>query len=91
MPQPTSRREAVQAPADVDLANLEASSVVAAIVLAPDGRIVGANARMRRLLGITDVPSPIVPRFQLSRPVAMRPTQRSHFARSRVKTEPTSP
>jgi len=63
MPQPTSRREAVQAPADTDLATLEASSVVAAIVLAPDGGIVGANSRMRRLLGLTVLPSATAPRF----------------------------
>jgi signal transduction histidine kinase/CheY-like chemotaxis protein len=63
MPQPTNRREAVQRAADIDLTELEVSSVVAAIVVAVDGRIVGANARMRRLLGIAGVPSATVPRF----------------------------
>ncbi len=52
MPQPTSRREAVQVPADIDLANLEVSGVVAAVVLTLDGRIMSANPRMRRLLGL---------------------------------------
>jgi signal transduction histidine kinase len=51
MPQSTSRIDAARAPADLDLTLLEASSVVAAIVVAPDGGIIGANARMRRLLG----------------------------------------
>jgi signal transduction histidine kinase len=63
MPQPTSRREAAQAPADIELATLEASSVVATIVLAPDGRILGANSRMRRFLGLTDLPSATAPLF----------------------------
>jgi signal transduction histidine kinase/CheY-like chemotaxis protein len=53
----------VQVPADIDLATLEASSVVAAVVLAPDGRIVGANARMRRLFALTDLRSATAPRF----------------------------
>ena len=51
MPQLTSRIDAARASADVDLALLEASSVVAAIVVAADGGIIGANSRMRRLLG----------------------------------------
>jgi signal transduction histidine kinase len=40
--------------AGLDLAILEASTVVAAIVVARDGTIVGANARLRRFLGIGD-------------------------------------
>jgi signal transduction histidine kinase len=38
----------------VDLAMLESSSVVAAIVVAQDGTILGANTRMRRFLGLSD-------------------------------------
>jgi len=63
MPQPTSRRKASQAAADVDLANLETSSVVGAIVVAGDGRIVAANARMRRLLGLVGLASTTAPRL----------------------------
>jgi len=54
MPQPKSRDNAANARADVDLALLEASGVVAAIAVAADGTIVRANARMRRLLGLGD-------------------------------------
>ena len=54
MPQPTSRREALSKAADLDLTILETSSVVAAVVVDLDGNIVGANARMRRFLGIGD-------------------------------------
>src|SRR5262245_11040616 len=52
MPTPTSRKDAPSAPSDVDLTFLETSSIVAALVVAPDGVIVGANARMRRFLGV---------------------------------------
>lgn len=55
MSQPMSRLEAVRASAGVDFALLETSSVVAAIVVAADGRVVGANARMRRFLGSGDL------------------------------------
>jgi signal transduction histidine kinase len=51
MPQPTSRTESYRARTD-DLAIVEASNVVAAVVVAPDGTILGANGRMRRLLGM---------------------------------------
>jgi signal transduction histidine kinase len=51
MPQPKSRKEAASGD-DFDLAILEASSVVAAIAVAPDGTILAANARMRRFLGL---------------------------------------
>ena len=54
MPQSMSRRGAPEATADFDLAILESSNVVAAIVVAADGAIVGANARMRRFLGLSD-------------------------------------
>jgi signal transduction histidine kinase/CheY-like chemotaxis protein len=53
MPQPTSRVQARPA-TDFDLALLETSTVVATIVVAHDGRILAANAGMRRLLGISD-------------------------------------
>jgi len=52
MPQPKSRKEASSGRADADLAILEASSVVAALSFASDGTILGANARMRRFLGL---------------------------------------
>src|SRR5688500_11655620 len=54
MPQPTSRTDAQKAAAGFDFRALEASTVVAAIVVAPDGSIVTANARLRRFLGIGD-------------------------------------
>jgi signal transduction histidine kinase len=54
MPQPTRRKGAEQAAADLDLEILEASTVVAAIAVAPDGVIVAANLRMRRFLGLGD-------------------------------------
>src|SRR5688500_9323025 len=57
MPQTPSRKDAPQAVADLDLKLLEASTAVAAVVVALDGRIVAANARMRRLLGIGDLGS----------------------------------
>ena len=52
MPQPQSRAPAPRTRNDVDLAALEASSVVAAIVVRPDGVVVEANGRMRRFLGL---------------------------------------
>lgn len=52
MPQPQSRAHAPRTRTDVDLAALEASSVVAAIVVRHDGTIVEANGRMRRFLGL---------------------------------------
>jgi len=54
MPQPKSRDDAVKARADLDLAILEASSVVAAVAVASDGAVLAANARMRRFLGLGD-------------------------------------
>jgi signal transduction histidine kinase len=54
MPQPKTRSDAANGRAELDLAILEASSVVAAVVVAPDGTILGANARMRRFLGLGD-------------------------------------
>jgi signal transduction histidine kinase len=53
MPQPKTRTESQRARAD-DLALVEASNVVAALVVAPDGTILGANRRMRRLLGFPE-------------------------------------
>jgi signal transduction histidine kinase len=52
MPQSTSRRDAAKKGADFDFAMLEASDVVAAIVVSPDGAVLGANAKMRRFLGL---------------------------------------
>ena len=49
-----TRKEAARGLADFDLAALESSSVVAAIVIAADGAILAANARMRRFLGLHD-------------------------------------
>ncbi len=46
------RKDAAGARADADLAVLESSTVVAAVVVAADGAILAANARMRSLLGI---------------------------------------
>ena len=54
MPPLRSRKEAARGRADVDLAVVESSSVVAAIVVAQDGTILGANTRMRRFLGLSD-------------------------------------
>jgi signal transduction histidine kinase len=51
MLQRKARKDAASGRADVDLAILESSSVVAAIVVAADGEILAANARMRRFLG----------------------------------------
>ncbi|NJO24239.1 MAG: hypothetical protein HC868_16635, partial [Sphingomonadales bacterium] len=53
MAQPKGRLGAPQAPAGRDLSILDASTVVATIVVAPDGRIFGANPRMRHFLGFT--------------------------------------
>jgi signal transduction histidine kinase len=52
MPQTTSRRSAERAAAALELGLLEASTVVAAVVVDLDGNVVAANARMRRFLGI---------------------------------------
>ena len=52
MPQPTSRMDAARTASELDTSILEASNVVATVVVASDGAIVGANARMRRFLGI---------------------------------------
>jgi signal transduction histidine kinase len=57
MPQPTSRMDAQKAAGGFDFRALEASTVVAAIVVAADGGIVAANARMRRFLGLADAGS----------------------------------
>ncbi len=38
--------------ASVEWSLLEGSAIVATIVLSPDGRVVGANARMRELLEV---------------------------------------
>src|SRR5690349_17436558 len=46
------RKDAAGARADADLALLESSSVVAAVVVATNGAILAANARIRWLLGI---------------------------------------
>jgi signal transduction histidine kinase len=54
MLQRKTRKEAVGGRAHLDLAMLESSSVVAAIVVAADGAIVAANGRMRRFLGLGD-------------------------------------
>src|SRR5688572_167858 len=53
MAQPTGRLAAPEARAGRDLSILDASTVIATIVVAPDGRIVGANPRMRQFLGFT--------------------------------------
>jgi signal transduction histidine kinase/CheY-like chemotaxis protein len=53
MPQSTGRIEPRRA-GDFDIAVLEPSTVVATLATALDGRIVAANARMRRFLGIAD-------------------------------------
>jgi hypothetical protein len=55
MAQPMGRRDAPGAAAGRDLKILDASTVVATIIVAPDGRIVGANPRMRQFLGLTAV------------------------------------
>ena len=39
-------------PADFELEILETSQVVAALLVAPDGKIVASNARLRGLLGL---------------------------------------
>jgi signal transduction histidine kinase len=51
MPQIQSRDNATRAASDIDLKILEGSGAVAALVVALDGRITAANARMRRFLG----------------------------------------
>ena len=53
MSQPTTRKKATERD-EIDLALVEASTVVAAIVVAADGTIRAANARMRRFLGCSD-------------------------------------
>jgi signal transduction histidine kinase len=53
MPQPKSRTKS-NAVRNDELAIVEASNVVAAVVVAPDGTILGANGRMRRLLGLAE-------------------------------------
>jgi signal transduction histidine kinase len=53
MAQPTGRLDAHGAPASRDLSILDASTVIATIAVAPDGRIVAANLRMRQFLGLT--------------------------------------
>ncbi len=58
MPHPKSRGDAVSDRTGLDLAMLEASSVVAAIAVAPDGTILAANARMRRFLGLGEAAAP---------------------------------
>src|SRR5690349_18419284 len=54
MLQRKTRKEVIGGRADLDLAMLESSSVVAAIVVAPDGAVLAANGRMRRFLGLGD-------------------------------------
>jgi len=54
MAQPKGRRDADGTPRDLDTTLIEASTVVATLVVAADGRIVDANPRMRRLLGLGD-------------------------------------
>ena len=54
MSQPTSQPKAAAKRGEIDLALVEASSVVAAIVVAADGTIRAANARMRRFLGASE-------------------------------------
>jgi signal transduction histidine kinase/CheY-like chemotaxis protein len=55
----TTRRTGVgETSADPDLEALETSSVVATLSVSMDGRIVGANSRMRELLGIATAQSP---------------------------------
>jgi signal transduction histidine kinase/CheY-like chemotaxis protein len=52
MPHSTSRTHAAKRGAVLDFAILEASDVIAAIVVSPDGAVLGANAKMRRFLGL---------------------------------------
>ena len=54
MLQRKTRKDAASGRADVDLAVLESSTVTAAVVVAADGAILAANARMRRLLGLRE-------------------------------------
>ncbi len=54
MSQATSRTKAITRRDGTDLAFVEASSVVSAIVVSADGTIHAANARMRRFLGSSD-------------------------------------
>ena len=58
MLQRKNRKEAVGGRADLDLAMLESSSVVAAVVVAADGAVLAANGRMRRFLGLGDDADP---------------------------------
>ena len=62
MRQPMSRSESRDY-ADFDLAILEDSTVVMAIAVAPDGRVVFANERMRRFLGAVDTHALGTPRL----------------------------
>jgi len=48
------RKEPTTGRADLHLATLESSSVVAAIAVAADGTILAANGRMRRFLGLSE-------------------------------------
>jgi len=57
MSQTPSRKGAPQAVPDLELKILESSTAVAALVVVPDGRIVAANARMRRFLGVSEMGS----------------------------------
>lgn len=51
MPQPRSRPEPAEADT-FELAVLEHSTTVAAVLVSPDGEILGSNARLRALLGV---------------------------------------
>ena len=56
MPQPRSRTDAARKGAELDFGILEASDVVAAIVVSADGTVLGANSKMRRFLGMSETP-----------------------------------
>lgn len=56
MPQPKSRTDAARKGAELDFGILEASDVVAAIVVSADGTVLGANSKMRRFLGMSEAP-----------------------------------
>ena len=79
------RKDAATRGADLDLGILEASSVVAAIVVAPDGTILGANARMRRFLGLGDE---AVGRQHAARRVPRRCRRVGRMARRRARRRP---
>ena len=53
MRQPRSRPKPAEAD-NFELAILEESTTVAALLVGPDGRILGSNARLRALLGIAE-------------------------------------